>query len=188
MINYSSYNDVWGITLDTSQNKLENYNNLNQENQENQENKVNNNKIITNYNSDCDIMDHILNCPKCLKKLKKKLQMKENYQKNDNNKLQESFSNLITNKISSFNTKIKNILLLFCDNKQKKYLVLILLIIIFIILSFEIIKGRGTETKATDIEALSEAVSSSNMKFLKENFVMIPKSMMKTSINPSLLL
>ena len=70
---------------------------------------------------------------------------------------------------------------------------LILLILLFLILSFYFVYGRGIDTgtgEVEDIEALAEAVGSIdvNMKYIKENFIMIPKNMINFNniINPNL--
>lgn len=174
MINYSSYNDVWGISPDIP--------NKNNDNKVSENLKVSEElKVSENFSSSdncedtrCQQIEHILNCDKCLKKLKQKLNI-ENFKET-----KETFGNGVINKFGLFNNKVKNILLLFCDNDKKKRLMLLLLISLFIILSFLFVKGRGVESKSKDIEALAEAVGSidiGSMKYLKENFIMIPKNM-----------
>lgn len=177
MINYSSYNDVWGITPNINKNTS---NKVNETFDSNTENLKSENAKSENFksnlqceNSICKNIDHILNCEKCLKKLKKKLLIREPYQKT-----KENF--LIKDKIFNFNSNIKNFLLMLCNNSDtKKKILLILFISLFLILSFYFVQGRGLESTSTDIEALAEAVSAVdlNMKYLKENFVMIPKNM-----------
>ena len=173
MINYSSYNDVWGISPDI----------LNK-NSENNQNKKTLHENFNNNNScnitKCDSINHILKCEKCLKKLKKKLNIDESFT-SSKNVSKENFSINLIDKFGLFNDKVKNMLLMLCDNNiKKKRLLLILLILLFIILSFLFVKGRGVESKSKDIEALAEAVGSidvGSMKYLKENFIMIPKNM-----------
>ena len=185
MINYSSYNDAWGISpsinnLQThGKNKTEehfvnnefNYEHNNMKKKQKTYNKVNN---YINF-------EDLLNCEDCIKKLKKKL----NENNNDNNINSKNMIETFKNKVETFNDKIKNIILIFCKTKKSKDMLLILLILAFIILSFYYVKGRGVETKGRDIEALAEAVSQAefNMKYLKENFVMIPKNIVNFSPN-----
>ena len=184
MIKYSSYNDVWGISPDIS-----NKNNQNEKVNENfkineKVNKIDNIKYDNFTSSDscentrCDHIEHILNCDVCLEKLKKKLNIRENF--NSKNVSKETFGTTVKNNLREFNDKIKNILLMFCDNNFKKKLILILLILVFLILSFYFVQGRGVDSTVGNIEALAEATALAgdfNMKYLKENFVMIPKNM-----------
>tara|TARA_Y100000590_G_C15656746_1_gene990937 strand:+ start:187 stop:762 length:576 start_codon:yes stop_codon:yes gene_type:complete len=184
MIKYSSYNDVWGISPDIS-----NKNNQNEKVNENfkineKVNKIDNIKYDNFTSSDscentrCDHIEHILNCDVCLEKLKKKLNIRENF--NSKNVSKETFGTTVKNNLREFNDKIKNILLMFCDNNFKKKLMLTLLILVFLILSFYFVQGRGVDSTVGNIEALAEATALAgdfNMKYLKENFVMIPKNM-----------
>ena len=184
MIKYSSYNDVWGISPDIS-----NKNNQNEKVNENfkineKVNKIDNIKYDNFTSSDscentrCDHIEHILNCDVCLEKLKKKLNIRENF--NSKNVSKETFGTTVKNNLREFNDKIKNILLMFCDNNFKKKLMLTLLILVFLILSFYFVQGRGIDSTAGNIEAVAEASAMAgdfNMKYLKENFVMIPKNM-----------
>jgi hypothetical protein len=190
MINYSSYNDAWGISQDilnqNNQNISQDILNQNNQNISHENNQNNQNISHENFNENinkpknesrninkCDSIEHILNCEKCLEKLKTYL----------NIETKETFANSVTNKFRLFNYKIKNILLNLCDNNMKKKKILLLLfILLFIILSFLFVKGRGIDSESGDsnLEALAEAVGSidiGNMKYLKENFIMIPKNM-----------
>ena len=104
-----------------------------------------------------------------------------------NSTIKETFKN----KIEGFNSKVKNKLIILCDTKNKKNTMLILLILLFLILSFYFVKGRGIDSKDSNIQDLSEAVSDAtlSMKYLKENFIMIPKNMINFNnniINPNL--
>tara|TARA_A100001015_G_C14869731_1_gene663826 strand:+ start:362 stop:928 length:567 start_codon:yes stop_codon:yes gene_type:complete len=188
MINYSSYNDAWGITPN---NKIQKNDNELKDNFTNIEKSIEikkNNETFTNIKSlknkekchkTCNIVEDIINCPKCLELLKKKLNM--------NSTIKETFKN----KIEGFNSKVKNKLIILCDTKNKKNTMLILLILLFLILSFYFVKGRGIDSKDSNIQDLSEAVSDAtlSMKYLKENFIMIPKNMINFNnniINPNL--
>lgn len=186
MINYSSYNDAWGISpsinnLQThKKNKTEERfvnNKFNYEHNMKKKQKTYNK--VNNYIN----FEDLLNCKECIKKLKKKLN--ENNNDNDNNSNSKNMIETFKNNVETFNDKMKNIILIFCKTKKSKDMLLILLIIAFIILSFFFVKGRGAETKGKDIEALAEAVSQAgfNMKYLKENFVMIPKNIVNFSPN-----
>tara|TARA_B100001121_G_scaffold169484_1_gene147977 strand:+ start:7463 stop:8047 length:585 start_codon:yes stop_codon:yes gene_type:complete len=194
MINYSSYNDVWGISPDISNDNIKKVNDIDNIEKVNNTDNINYDNFTSSdscENIKCEHIEHILNCDKCIEKLKKKLNLHENF--NSKNISKETFVGEKKNNLILFNNKIKNILLSFCDNDIKKKFVLILLILLFIILSFYFVYGRGidaTSGEVEDIEALAEAVGSIdvNMKYIKENFIMIPKNMINFNniMNPNL--
>ena len=194
MINYSSYNDVWGISPDISNDNIKKVNDIDNIEKVNNTDNINYDNFTSSdscENIKCEHIEHILNCDKCIEKLKKKLNLNENF--NSKNISKETFVGEKKNNLILFNIKIKNILLSFCDNDIKKKFVLILLILLFIILSFYFVYGRGidaTSGEVEDIEALAEAVGSIdvNMKYIKENFIMIPKNMINFNniMNPNL--
>jgi hypothetical protein len=186
MINYSSYNDAWGISPRTEHLKSnEKFNNIKDNNNKKNIIKKNNTKI-SNESNKCIDFDHILNCDKCLEKLKKKLN------KNNKIKIKETFENnqvsfriFLKNTFEIINTKIKDFLLIFCTNKKSKKIFLVILIILFIVFSFVFVKDRGVESSDKNIEDLSEAIfeAQSNIKYLKENFIMIPKNLVNFTPN-----
>ena len=194
MINYSSYNDVWGISPDISNDSIKKVNDIDNIKKVNDIDNINYDNFTSSdscENTKCKHIEHILNCDVCIEKLKNKLNLHENF--NSENILKETFAHNKKNNLILFNNKIKNILLSFCDNNIKKKFVLILLILLFLILSFYFVYGRGIDTgtgEVEDIEALAEAVGSIdvNMKYIKENFIMIPKNMINFNniINPNL--
>ena len=195
MINYSTYNDAWGVNPNSSKNMYD---------------ELSNKKSIKSeqftseddYCYKCDNIDKILNCDKCLNKLKEKLGLVEkfnsetfNSEKNDCNnydrilnddeflnklkvKLEsnqkiENFSNsfkikeTFKNKIEGFNNNVKDFLLIFCDTPAKKKLLLALLVLLFLILSFLFIEGRGVETKETNIEDLTAVLNDQELGNMK---------------------
>ena len=216
MINYSTYNDAWGVNLNSSENMYDELSN---------KKSIKSEQFTSedNYCYKCDNIDKILNCEKCLNKLKDKLGFVEkfnteknnldyhdNYDKllNDDkflNKLKvklesnqkiENFSNSLKiketfkNKIEGFNNNVKDFLLTFCDTPAKKKIILALLVLLFIILSFLFIEGRGIESEETNIEDLTAVLNDQdigNIKYLTENFIMIPKKMINFNnlINPN---
>ena len=214
MINYSSYNDVWGITPNISENKTTNDNcnkrvehfTSHQDNDTSSNdtssnhissndtssnvtssNDTSSNDTSSNHISSCMSIEHIFKCKKCLKKLKKELLNEQFITEPFYKSSIETFST----KIDRFNTSVKNVLLFFCDNKEKKFLLLFFLITLFIILSFYYVKDRGVKEGDVGLdlkmEALAEAtrgVEFANLKYLKENFIIIPKNMI--NFNPSL--
>ena len=194
MINYSSYNDVWGITPNISENKTtnDNCNKRVEHFTSHQDNDTSSNDTSSNVTSSNDIsscmsIEHIFKCKKCLKKLKKELLNEQFITEPFYKSSIETFST----KIDRFNTSVKNVLLFFCDNKEKKFLLLFFLITLFIILSFYYVKDRGVKEGDVGLdlkmEALAEAtrdVNFANLKYLKENFIIIPKNMI--NFNPNL--
>lgn len=182
MINYSSYNEVWGLSTEKDENNKYIY------------------EKMTNKDNCCDL-EHILNCPKCVEKIKKKLNIrnnniKENFEKSNKvKKFNEDkiffdftkYFTIIKENLSKINNMVKIFLSTYCDNKIKKNILLFLLIFAFIIISFLFIKDRGIKIEDNDVEALADAVNNTSnieMKYLKDNFIMIPKNII--NLNPNL--
>jgi hypothetical protein len=190
MINYSSYIDAWGLSQDILKKNIIDSTNKKEYNKD--EIKMNESYCKL---TKCDNMNHILNCDSCLKKLKDVLNVKDTYKDKSNETFSNNFSNNFSNKISNnlkiLNYKINNILLTLCDNYFKKMLILFLLVLLFIISSFQSIKGDGISSgDDSNIEAVSQAVTGSsndlisvNMKYIKENFVLIPKNLVNITPN-----
>lgn len=193
MINYSSYNDAWGIksqTSNLSNNKLNDISNIEEFRYEDK--KVNNNysnkKLIKKNNCEkCNNINDILECDECLLKLKKRLDMI------DEKPRSETLIETFTEQVGSFNLFVKNNLKDICNSKRKRQMLLLFLIILFIVSTFIFIKGRGVvgEGSEADVEVLAEATESgegSKLKYLTnfnnmENFVLVPKSMIKFNNN-----
>ena len=199
MINYSSYNDAWGIKPQTSNllndtsndisNDISRETNIEEFNyQDKKVNKISINKKLIKKNNcrKCTNVNDILECDECLRKLKNRLNMIDD-------KPQTTFIETFTNNIEGFNFFIRTKLTDLCKNKRRRIIILIVLIIIFIVSTFIFIKGRGVKGDGSDadVQVLAEAsteasaeASEASQKYFRnfnnmENFVLVPKSMVK---------
>ena len=82
MINYSSYNDVWGISPDISNKNNEKVNDTDNIKYENFT------ASDSSENTKCEYIEHILNCDKCIEKLRKELKFYNKVEVNETATLQ----------------------------------------------------------------------------------------------------
>ena len=128
MLQFSKINDAWDIPKKETFKK-----NINEENDK---------------ENTCESFEHVLNCEKCLEKLRKKLVFTENLSNNTEKKeetikqpiVQEHFTNdtIQDNNIENFNNSIINTKLLMEKvnnfmNRNKDFKQLILIVLIFLI-------------------------------------------------------
>lgn len=160
MINYSSYNDVWGNKPNISENlnnSKKEFKNINIKN-ENLENK---NEESKNDDIDCcKIINQILKCDECLEKLANKLNLKKKEDNIDFFTVVEKFE------LNKF----------ICNNRN---IILIILILLFIFSCFYISREFSVKS-STAVKVTDDILRTvDNSKFIKNlnDFVIIPKNL-----------